>query len=206
MALSPQKLDDFVSILTGVTDFLNIDRGQYSLSRRYIDFSPMTYAALRWIAAATRPTPTRLADHLGTAPATVTSLLDRLETAELLARAPSARDRRRIELHLTARGRRAADAIAADDRAHVTSMLSQLPKDRIDGFLQDIAMIVPSSGSGSDDKTKPEDDAQKSRILKTLSGPKPLSGPSLLGRKGKRGKSSNPSMATERRKPTRKPR
>ena len=198
MALSPQKLDNFVANLIRAADFINADRGYYSLSKRYLDFSPMSYAALRWIAGAQRPTPTRLAKHLGAAPATVTSLLDRLEKSELVTRAPSTRDRRRIELVLTSRGRRAADAIAADDRAHVTAMLTHLPNSRVDDFLRDFAVMLDSAT----DEPAVREAAPKTEPQKT----KPRASRSLLGRKSKRAMSPNASMATERRKPTRKPR
>jgi len=55
--------------------------------------------------------PSALAKRLGLASASITSLLDRLELAGMVARQPHPTDRRSLFVMLTERGRAAADAI-----------------------------------------------------------------------------------------------
>ena len=75
------------------------------------DLNPAQWQALRYLARANRfsRTPAALADFLGSTRGTVSQTLISLEQKGHIARQPSARDRRSIDLSLTRLGTRALD-------------------------------------------------------------------------------------------------
>ena len=74
--------------------------------------NPAQWEALRYLARANRfsRTPAALADYLGSTRGTVSQTLIALEQKGLVARGPSPRDRRSVDLRLTAEGAAALEA------------------------------------------------------------------------------------------------
>jgi DNA-binding MarR family transcriptional regulator len=73
----------------------------------------------------------RLAKHLGIRPSTLTAQMQRLENLGHLRRAPSARDRRQVDLRLTAAGAEALAATSILDPGRVNLLLMTLsPSER----------------------------------------------------------------------------
>ena len=74
-----------------------------------------------------RPTMQELAKLLGLDKSSVSGLVDRAERRGLVARVPSAADRRSVLVSLTAAGRRLAASVGAQFEADVTALLEFLP-------------------------------------------------------------------------------
>jgi DNA-binding MarR family transcriptional regulator len=107
-----------------------------------LGLTPAQERALRIITRSEQPPRmTELADHLGIAPRSVTTVVDALEEAGLVRREVDPRNRRAIRLHLTDRGiavrdelrqarRQAAEdlfaPLSAADRKALGELLSQL--------------------------------------------------------------------------------
>lgn len=69
----------------------------------------------------------RLARHLGVGSPTLSAQIQRLETEGFLTRTPDPRDRRNVDLRLTARGAEAMATTSILDPGRVTALLAQLP-------------------------------------------------------------------------------
>ncbi|QUJ75305.1 MarR family transcriptional regulator [Sulfitobacter albidus] len=94
---------------------------------------------------------TALAERLGIAPTTMSSVIARLRGRGLLAREKSKDDRRAFDISLTTDGRRVADAIAQQDIANMRLFLSALPEadqDRLLHLLGQVAQRVQSLEEG----------------------------------------------------------
>lgn len=144
-ATAPVSLDDANRLLSAIEALMHkfrVSEARQTQSARYLKYSPAAFQTLRWINASDRPTPGGLATYLDAAPATVTSLLDRLEAEALIERSPSTYDRRKIALSLTARGRRAVAAIAAEDRANCTDILKILDSAAREDLLSNLESIA----------------------------------------------------------------
>jgi DNA-binding MarR family transcriptional regulator len=68
----------------------------------------------------------RLARHLGVAASTLSAAIQRLESLGYLTRAARPKDRRTIELRLTATGAKAMEATSVLDRKRIASVLARL--------------------------------------------------------------------------------
>lgn len=202
---SPTSSDEaarFARAIEAVMHNLRVSASAQGETARYLKYSQLDFQALRWIAADDRPTPGGLAHYLDVAPTTVTSLLDRLADKDLVSRAPSTRDRRRIALSLTTRGKRAVAAIAAEDRAGCTAMLDMLDGSAREVMLQSLEAVA---GLTKADRVTAQSDAEATKT------PAPKRG--LLGRRSKASmpadktpRATPPKMTTDRVKPARKPR
>lgn len=73
----------------------------------------------------------RLAEILHVDPSTLTGILDRLERQGMLARRSDPRDRRRVRLGLTAKGRRLDVGTEGTVEAAVRDALAEIPEGRI---------------------------------------------------------------------------
>lgn len=97
---------------------------------RALPYNPVDYQTLRFVADGERRA-TDVARHLGVAPTTMQSALDRLVRRGLLDKRRSDADGRARLYCLTEEGGRVHGAIEAQDRANMAAMLAPLaPKDR----------------------------------------------------------------------------
>lgn len=79
--------------------------------------------ALYFLSTTADATPKLLAEHLGLTTGAVTSLVDRLVTADFTARVPNPEDRRSVVLELTANGTAAVDTLIGGYNAALTSAI-----------------------------------------------------------------------------------
>jgi DNA-binding MarR family transcriptional regulator len=93
---------------------------------RPLPYNPVDYQTLRFLAAKPKARATDVADHLGVAPTTMQSALDRLVKKGLLTKAKSETDGRARLYALTEKGIAIHAAIEAQDRANMAAMLSAL--------------------------------------------------------------------------------
>ncbi|MEL6371518.1 MAG: helix-turn-helix domain-containing protein [Pseudomonadota bacterium] len=83
-----------------------------------------------------------LADHLGVAATTVSSLLDRLERAGLIARERPPENRRAIALSLSVIGLEVRDAIISEELDNAKRILAALPRGRREEFVSSLETIA----------------------------------------------------------------
>jgi len=85
------------------------------------------------------------AEHLGTTLPSASQLVDRLVRGGLLARSPSAKERRRLELTLTDAGRESLAECDARTRAWLCKRLDKMSQpdlDRLTASLQDLRTLL----------------------------------------------------------------
>jgi DNA-binding MarR family transcriptional regulator len=96
----------------------------------FIDYSVLR--VLELIGAPYRMSPSELAEIVLRSSGGMTQILDRLERAGLVARAPDPDDRRKVVVELTADGLRTADAANATYALERERLLASLSNDEID--------------------------------------------------------------------------
>jgi len=99
-----------------------------------------------------RPTMLELAKLLGLDKSSVSGLVDRAERRGLVARIPSAADRRSVLVSLTDQGRQLAASVGAQFEADVTALLAGLPaadRARLSGLVSDL-LVAHAAAHGVD--------------------------------------------------------
>ena len=98
-----------------------------------------------------RLTPSRLAESLLVSSGTLTSRLDRLERKELVARVPHPRDRRSVEVELTARGRQLVDdavTVHVENEQRMLEPLSERDRETLDRLTSRLLEHLAERGGG----------------------------------------------------------
>ncbi len=127
--------------------FLLAQLGAHAASRfaaklSTLDLAPPHAGILRILAGSAGMTQQSLAEQLGMPASRLVSLVDDLESRDLLERRSNAEDRRRNALHLTAKGRSTLQSIGRVAQEHQASLLSALTHDeqrQLASLLQRIA-------------------------------------------------------------------
>jgi DNA-binding MarR family transcriptional regulator len=88
----------------------------------------------------------QLARHLGVAASTLSAAIQRLESLEYITRTPRPKDRRTIELRLTAAGAEAMSATSVLDRRRVAALLAQLAAPECRRALAGLALLARAAG------------------------------------------------------------
>jgi DNA-binding MarR family transcriptional regulator len=83
-----------------------------------------------------------LGRRLGIAPSTLTRNLARLESAGLVTRTPDPGDARAAQVGLTARGRRAAAGVAAQEAGFARRVLERIPVERRTRVVESLAELL----------------------------------------------------------------
>jgi DNA-binding MarR family transcriptional regulator len=94
------------------------------------------------------PSLDRLRRVLGLTPSGAVRLVDRLEEAGYVTRRPSAEDARSVSVHLTARGRRAAQRVARARGEVLNAALTSLSDEERAQFEDLLARVIPSMMRG----------------------------------------------------------
>ena len=98
---------------------------------RPIPYNPVDYQSLRFLAANPGARATDVAVHVGVAPTTMQSALDRLRARGLITKRASETDGRARAYALSEKGVRVHAAIQAQDRANMAEIVSSLsPSER----------------------------------------------------------------------------
>lgn len=103
---------------------------------------PSDIAALRFIAGRPGAQSKALAAHLGIAPTTATSIVDRLVGAGLVARTRPEDNRRAVALSLTPEGQAAFAAVVEEEKQFSRRMLGALPAGRRAAFVESLSVIA----------------------------------------------------------------
>ncbi len=116
----------------------------------FIDYSVLR--VLELVGPPHRMSPTELSEILVRSSGGVTQILDRLERAGLVARAPDPDDRRRVVVELTSEGLRTADdanATYAREREQLLAGLSSDEIDRLDDAVSRLLEVLTAPHSGA---------------------------------------------------------
>jgi MarR family transcriptional regulator, lower aerobic nicotinate degradation pathway regulator len=95
-----------------------------------------------------RPTMNELARFLGLDKSSVTGLVDRAERRGLVARVPSASDRRAVLVSLTGEGRSLASSAAARFESDISALLGQLPARDREALARLVSRLLVAHAAG----------------------------------------------------------
>ncbi len=98
--------------------------------------------ALSRIAEGSHVTPKALADSLDLTTGSVTSLVDKLESAGLVERTPHPHDRRSLQLELTPEGVTKMNALYAEFEAQVQQAVSAVPEEQVRAANEYLAVVA----------------------------------------------------------------
>jgi DNA-binding MarR family transcriptional regulator len=93
-----------------------------------------------------------LAERLRLTPSTLTRIVDRLVRLTLVRRQEDSDDRRLVRHYLTSEGAQSLDEMARTARAYLTEILRQLPRDKLERFLealQDLSQAADAVEKGA---------------------------------------------------------
>ncbi|MBN2340644.1 MAG: MarR family transcriptional regulator [Deltaproteobacteria bacterium] len=156
------------SILTSLRKITRaIDLYSHQLSRQYNLTAPQI-GCLRFLAKEGAATPSKTAKAMHLSQATVTGILDRLETRQLLIRIRSKEDRRQVIVSLTEQGKQIVESAPSPLQEKFAKKLADLPEENqsvIDTILGQVVTMMEAdnleaapvlqAGSIMDGPTKP---------------------------------------------------
>lgn len=128
-------------------------RAWYSLNQAFrrrvahLDITPDQFTVLRTLLEADPQgmTQRELAHTMSSDPNTVASLVERMDKAGLLERAEHERDRRAHRIRLLALGKRKFEKARVIAVALQSEVLSALPEQRRESFLDDLALVADAA-------------------------------------------------------------
>ncbi|MEL6463680.1 MAG: MarR family transcriptional regulator [Pseudomonadota bacterium] len=110
--------------------------------RHVIRFNALDFHTLGMLRQGVRVRASAIADELGIAPTTVSSVVSRLIKRGLITRTQSAEDRRAFDLSLTDEGRKIAEAIHRQDLRNMNLFLSALDDDDQNRLLDILGQVA----------------------------------------------------------------
>lgn len=158
MDRSAMSADDVAQIsgLMGAIGRLRVAEQKLSeASQRYMKLGRTDMRALHYLSVArhtgTIVTPSAIANHLGISSASTTKLLDRLERAGHIERAPHPSDRRALTISITEDTHKAAMETVGQvqsKRFHAAARLTPQEREIVTRFLDDMAEQITLRGEG----------------------------------------------------------
>jgi DNA-binding MarR family transcriptional regulator len=126
----------------------------------HLELTPHQFTVLRWLheEGVTDLTQRRLAELMASDPNTVTSVLSRMESADLIERKPHQKDRRAKCVKLKPKGRRIYDKARQIAIELQTTVVSALPLAKRDQFLIDLEIVADAAQLASGSATTPKTD------------------------------------------------
>jgi len=97
-----------------------------------------------------------LTEKMSSDPNTVASLVERMETNGLIQRRPHEKDRRAHRIKLLAKGKRTYAAARAEAVRLQKEILSALPADRCDRFLEELTIVADACRRAAEDSSRRE--------------------------------------------------
>jgi DNA-binding MarR family transcriptional regulator len=97
-----------------------------------------------------------LTEMMSSDPNTVASLVERMESNGLLQRKPHEKDKRAHRIRLLAKGRRTYAAAREEAVKLQKEILSSLPADRCEGFLEELRIVADACRRAAEDSTRRE--------------------------------------------------
>lgn len=110
--------------------------------RHVIRFNALDFHTLGMLRQGVRVRASAIADELGIAPTTVSSVVSRLIKRGMITRTQSAEDRRAFDLSLTEEGRKIAEAIHRQDLRNMNLFLSALDDDDQNRLLDILGQVA----------------------------------------------------------------
>jgi len=126
----------------------------------HLGLTPHQFTVLRWLDEDTTGelTQRRLAELMASDPNTVTSVLSRMESADLIERKQHPRDKRAKSIHLKAQGRmlyKKAQKVANDLKGQVMGVL---PPAKRQQFLRDLEAVADAAQAACDESEHDRND------------------------------------------------
>lgn len=156
-AMSESDMEDAVAVLAAVRRWREAEQRMNDESRHSMKLGDNDMRAMRFIIVSTNQgkavTPGMIADHLRISTASTTKLIDRLEAAGHVARAPHPRDRRAMVITVSPAAH--AEVEEKVGRLHakrfeVAAQLTASEKDIVIRFLDALSATAPSAAAPSD--------------------------------------------------------
>jgi DNA-binding MarR family transcriptional regulator len=94
-----------------------------------------------------------LTEHMSSDPNTIASLVERIESAGLIAREPHEKDRRAYRIRVTPRGKRKYAEVREIAVALQQEILTVLPEARREEFLEHLALVADACRSAAENPT-----------------------------------------------------
>jgi DNA-binding MarR family transcriptional regulator len=120
----------------------------------HLGITPDQFTVMRTLLESGGITQSELAEHMGSDPNTVASLLERMEQSGLLERRPHEKDRRAHRLHLKPEGRRKYQKSREAALALQTEAVSVLPVGEREAFLEHLALVADACRDAADKTPK----------------------------------------------------
>ena len=148
------RLADAIRVLLRT---FTIDEHRYPAARGRMRYNAVDFQILHYLSVHDTVRAIDIAAHLGAAPTTVQSSLDRLVRSGLIDRRQGSADRRERWLSLTADGRAMQHDIGAQDDANCARMLAVLDEGaggRLVADIETIARALEAEAQRGDDATQ----------------------------------------------------
>ncbi|MWB98232.1 MarR family transcriptional regulator [Agromyces sp. MMS17-SY077] len=152
-ALSDDEIAEIVLLLTAIRTWREHEQRLMLESRDHMQLNESDMKALRFLVAAKGQgrlvTPGMITEHLGISSAATTKLLDRLEYAGHIARAPHPSDRRALAITITqSTHEQVRDTVGRTHarRFAAAARLTSAERDVVTRFLGDLSGIEPEPG------------------------------------------------------------
>ncbi len=156
-SLDEAELAQIVRVMVGMSRWRDAERDLGVRTRRWMSLGETDMEALRYLVAAKNEdrlvTPGGLSEHLGISTASTTKLLDRLEAAGHIERAPHPTDRRALVVRITqTTHERVRDTIGRVQarRFEVARALSPAEREVVIGFLERMTAFAEHAATGAD--------------------------------------------------------
>ena len=143
--MSPADVDQISELMNAIAALREAEQHLSDVSRRYMQLGTSDMRALHYLILCRNrgiiATPGGIAQHLGISSAATTKLLDRLERAGHIVRAPHPSDRRALAISITPDTHRAArDTVGRQQskRFYAAARLTREERDVVIRFLRDM--------------------------------------------------------------------
>ena len=130
------------SAVTRIMRALKIAEKHVQVAHRDLNFATPDIQTLRFVAEHPGCKLSDLAEHLGAAPTTASSIVDRLVERGIVLRERPETNRRTIALSLTPAGKDAFALIDAEEKQTMRMMLDALPEESRDEFIRSMTRIA----------------------------------------------------------------
>ena len=144
-AIGPEDVQQISELMTALGSLREAEQVISEASQRYMQLGPTDMRALHYLIVASNgghvATPGAIASHLGISSASTTKLLDRLERAGHITRAPHPSDRRALAISITSATKEAAMQTVGRQHAkrfYAAARLTREERDVVIRFLNDM--------------------------------------------------------------------
>ena len=145
-----EQIEDLHKAVTALMRALKIAERNIQVAHRELNFVAADIATLRYLTGHPDCMLSDLATHLGVAPTTASSVIDRLVDRGFVSRERPETNRRSVALKVTKEGHHAFGLIHAEEHATMKLMLDALPEPDRAPFVRSMVHIADKVSAPSD--------------------------------------------------------